>query len=152
VDNIYDATGRVEFNTPAKVILIIGASLSGFGLLSSLFYMQFVSIIFCVVTLSCQLWLLIKRVRLPYYIMIVSYAISHGYNIISSANVLAQVQESYTDMGLNTALVDSLFTIGFYIGIAIGILFAAGFLILIFVLIRKQWKYMPLYSGTTKQQ
>lgn len=153
MNEIYDEKGRVKFSTPAKVILIIGASLTGIGLLLS--DISF-SMVFGVITLSCELWLLIKRVRMPFYILIANSAISLIYAFITLpvfwelwAEMQAEMQDLYATFGLT--LNELFFQTLANTVIAMVVMFAVGYLVLIYLLIRKQWAYMPLYSGAANE-
>jgi len=162
-----DPHGPVEFSTAARVVLIISAALFGLGLISNLLtlathsmtdlYPMFGIEISMSATVfstimgaaygACVLWLLIKRVKLPYFLMIILSVISVVHTSFMLFDVLGAdyVQSLYeASPELGFSFVESL-VLGINIfAIAFMALFYAGYLVLVFVLIRKPWKRMSM--------
>jgi len=156
-----DQQGRVIFSTAAKVVLIIGASLTGLGLLSELFSLTtgamfgieisimvlMFSMILGAAYLACELWLLIKRTRLPYFLMIGLSAIYVVYMAFYLFDILGDdfIREMYAmspELGL--AFTETLVTGIIVFAIVFSVIFYTGYLLLIFLLIKKQWKHMTM--------
>jgi hypothetical protein len=149
--------GRVEFHTAVKVILIISISLAGLNFLSSLAIIPMQGIdlrwilsgFFSLIIAGSELWLLIKRVRAAYFALAGGYVLTTAYNAAIMPAIMretiVEINEMYAEMGIPMTFGESFVNMIVIPSIIGSVFFAAGFLGLIFFLIRKVWQHMPMF-------
>jgi len=157
-NQLFESDGRVRFGTAAKVILIIVIclyALNGLGDLISLGTAEetgaapsllIATGIAGLGVAACKLWLLLKRVRLAFFLSIAAHLVVLISFIASLPPVLKVAfeaeAESFREMGVE---ITDAFVNAIAVAVSIGAaLFMAGLLALIFLLIRKQWPHMPM--------